>query len=119
MKTKYGAEISNEIMVEYFQSLLGRIYKLLPMHKDDKNYNKMPSAWETLDDYLYSLLCEIAGGNKLILEDKRFIELLNNLENLFAIKEEYKKYRSQVFKCTNLCKKIIDTLKKGVDDNGI
>lgn len=106
MKTKYGAEINNETMVEYFQTLLGKIYKLLPMLEEN---------CLSLDCYLYSLLCEIAGGNKLIYEDKYFIELLNTLENLSSIKGQYKKYRSQVLKCTNLCDKIVNNLKKGVD----
>lgn len=106
MKTKYGAEIDSETMVEYFQLLINKIFKLLPM----KEQNIL-----TLDDYTYSILQEIAGGNKLILNDKYFVELLCNLENLSEIKGDYKKYRSQIFKCINICQKIIDNLKKDGD----
>lgn len=109
IKTKYGAKISNEVLVEYFQNLINKIFKLLPLHEENV---------QTLDTYLYSLLCELAGGNRLIIDDKYFIELLNNLENLQDIKNEYKIYRSQIFKCINICKKIIENLNtEGVDDN--
>jgi hypothetical protein len=110
LKTKYGAEISNEAMVEYFEMLINKIFKLLPLHEE---------CCMTLDTYLFSLLCELAGGNKLLFEDKYFIQLLNNLENLQDIKCEYKKYRSQIFKCISICKDIIDNLKEGVETNDI
>ncbi len=116
IKTKYGAEINNQTMTEYFEDLINKIFKLLSMHFEDKNYGKFyDGGWNTLDSYLYSLLCELAGGNKLIINDKYFIELLNNLENLQDIKAEYNMYRSQIFKCIGVCEKIIVNIKEGVD----
>jgi len=118
IRTKYGAGISCETMVEYFEELINKIFKLLSMHFEDKNYGKFyDGTWNTLDKYLYSLLCELAGGNKLIINDKYFIELLVNLENLQDIKVEYKLYRSQIFKCIGICEKIINNLnnQEGVD----
>jgi hypothetical protein len=101
MKTKYGGEISNVAVAEYFEMLIGKIYKTLPMFED--------SNCLTLDSYLFSLLKELCGGSSL-LEDKYFVELIANLESLFFI-DNQKKFKSQVFKCTNLCRKICDRLK--------
>lgn len=114
IRTKYGAKIREETMAQYFERLVGRIFKLLGMHEKDRDYEKyFANTYETLDSCLSSLLSEVAGGNKLILEDVYFIQLLNNLENLQDIKTEYKKYRSQVFHCIGICKKIIENLEKG------
>jgi hypothetical protein len=104
MITKYGAEINNNTMADYFEMLIGKIFKVLPLYEE---------SCETLDSYLFSLLKELCGGKRLILENKVFIELINNLESLSLI-ESHKEFKAQIFKCTNLCKKISNDLKGGV-----
>ncbi len=118
--TKYGAKINNETMVAYFEHLINKIFKLLSMHFEDRNYGKFyTGSWKTLDTYLHSLLCELAGGNELILDDKYFIELLNNLENLKDTKSQYEIYRSQIFKCIEICEKIIGNLDYSTHQEGV
>ena len=106
MKSKYGANIEDKVLIDYFVMLVGRIYKMLPMlEKND----------ESLDSYFQSLMSEIAGGNQLILQDKYFLKLLFLLESLEMAKKEndYKLYRSYIFKCTNLCQRIVEDLSLG------
>lgn len=106
MKTKYGAEIDVKTMAEYFNVLIGKCFKLLPLYEEQN---------DNIEIYLKSLLLELCGGNRLIVEDTLFLELINNLESLSLVKNK-KTFRSQVLKCTNLCKKISDKLKESVVD---
>ena len=105
MRNVYGGNIDNENLIKYFKSLIGRIYKLLPM-KEEKCL--------TLEKYLDNLMNELAGGNELILDDYIFIMLLCDIQILFTI-ENIDTYKSQVFKCIKVCEKIIQQL--GGDKN--
>ena len=101
MKTKYGAEVDNKALIEYFEILIGKSFKILPMFEKEV---------ESLPKYLDYLMIEVAGGNELLLNNGVFLELLANLESLSMIKD-HKTLRAQVFKSTNLCSKIIENLK--------
>lgn len=100
-KTKYGGELDNNSLQEYFKHLINRLWKILPM----KEQNCL-----TLDKYLFNLRIELMGGERILLSSGLFIELINNLESLSDLdkKEEYK---PQIFKCINICEKIINKLK--------
>jgi hypothetical protein len=102
IKTKYGYMDKSDL-VEYFERLRKRIWKILPM-KDDN--------CATLDEYLNHLMVELSGGNEITLKSGLFIELIINLEPLRYL-DEKKDYKPQVFKCTNICKKIIKKLEGG------
>jgi len=100
MKNIYGGNIDSDNLIKYFKAMIGRIYKLLPM-KEEKCL--------TLEKYLEALMNELAGGNKLLLDDYMFIMLLCDIQILFTI-EDLKEYKSQVFKCIKICEKIIQKL---------
>jgi hypothetical protein len=110
MKTKYGGKIDSEELIDYFKKLTNQIYKCLPMHEANT-----PS----LSLYIESLLIELGGAYRtIILSDDIFLKLLSNLEPLLTI-EDHIKYRRQIFKCTNLCTKMIQKImEKREEDLG-
>lgn len=97
-ETKFG-ELSDEIVYNYLDRLIGAVYKCLPMKEKND---------ETLDKYLESLLRELNGNKELIYElknDALFLKLLGTLTGLKAI-DDLEHYKSDVFKSINLIKKI-------------
>ena len=112
-KTKYGGNIPPDILIAYFRKLIGRVFKALPFYE---------SGETTLVDYIQYLLIEISAGNSLLVKDVGFFELMINLESLTNLSLEHKTYKSQVFKCINLCQKIIDDIdadQKDGETNGL
>lgn len=101
MLDKYGGNINNLTLKKYFQNLINRIYKILPMAEENS---------ETLDEYVCNLMKELCGGEKLLLDSDIFIELINNLET-FTLPYNLNMIKSQVFHCINLCEKIIKRLE--------
>jgi hypothetical protein len=109
IKTKFGGTLQKEELIDYFSSLIDECFKILPMFEDGVS---------TLSIYIQTLLIELGGANRTIcLNDKIFIKLIANLEPLLEIKD-HESYKRQVFKCTNLCKKMIEKIM-GSDEDGI
>lgn len=99
MKTTYGREISNASMADYFQQLTGDVYKLLPIF-ESKQFGELTICIE-------ALLIELNSSNRLLmLDDVDFIKLITNIEPLIDI-SDHERFRRQVFKCTNLCQKML------------
>jgi hypothetical protein len=112
IKTKYGGQISETELVEYFKTLTNDIWKCLPMFESNTS---------TLSVHIETLLIEIGGANRtIVLDNQIFLKLIANLEPLLII-TEHKKYKRQVLKCTNLCSKMIEKIieENGVDLNGL
>ena len=107
-ETKYGGNIPPDILIAYFSKLIGRVFKALPFYESDET---------TLVDYIQYLLIEISAGNSLLVKDVGFFELMINLESLTNLSLEHKTYRSQVFKCINLCQTIIDDINANEECN--
>jgi hypothetical protein len=97
---KYGGNIDKDSLQEYFKNLIGRLWKILPLKEQQ---------CLTLDKYLFNLRLELMGGEELLLKSGLFIELLNNLEML-ATMEKKEQYKPQIFRCINICEKIIAKL---------
>lgn len=98
MMTKYG-EMNDELLVNYLKRLIGKVYKIVPL-KEEKS--------ETLLPYIQSLLRELLGCKELIValrNDGEFISILGTLENLLN-EVDQKIYKSDVFKCISIIKKI-------------
>jgi len=105
IKTKYGGEVTENGIVDYFKMLTNDIYKCLCMFEEQEG---------TLSIYIETLLIELNSSRRIILmEDKDFIKLITNLEPLLSI-EDHEPYKRQVFKCLNICKKLIEKYLKGV-----
>lgn len=70
---EYG-ELSNQSMSNYFNFLVGKLFKIMPLKE---------SGCETLDKYLRSLQKELIGNSQLLsfLKDEpQFISLLNIIQ---------------------------------------
>jgi len=100
IKTKYYA-IPNEYFANYFQFLIGRVWKILPM-TEEKDIH--------LKEYMESLQRELIGNMNLVEElkyDGYFITLLNKIEFLINEKYDHDICRKEVFECINIINKII------------
>jgi hypothetical protein len=106
MKIKYDVELSNKSTILYVDMLRTNIWKLLPVYDYERH---------TLETYYDSLILEIIGVDRIVFESKYFIQLLANFESLLDTKDEKPRFRKQVLKCTEICKKIIEQLKEGED----
>lgn len=102
MKTLYG-ELPNDLLIAYVDGLIDKIFKLLPLREENSL---------TLNKYIEGLLREIIGGKELIEELKNnqdIISILGILQNLMN-ENNFESYRSDIFKCINLVKKIKKSL---------
>jgi len=97
----YGGDISNDDLKLYFKRLINKIFKLLPLKEE---------GCGTLEQYFDSLMLELCGGEELFYHHEMFLELIFNLYSLKDL-EEIKLYRSQVFKCINICQNICNKLE--------
>lgn len=99
VKTKYN-EIPNVYFANYFNFLIGRVWKILPMWEENN---------KDLQSYMEGLQRELIGNMNLVEElkyDGYFITLLNKLE--YLINEEYTHdiCRKEVFECIDIVEKI-------------
>ena len=99
IKVEYG-RIPKENFYNYFQFLIGKTYKILPMKEEN---------CETLNSYLESYQRELIGNQSLfttLVDEPMFISILNSIQ--FLIVETYSDdvCKKEVFKCISLFKKI-------------
>lgn len=100
MDTKYG-QLPDESLFNYLDRVINSIFKCLPLKENE---------CETLEQHLESTLRELIGNKKLILQlnnDALFLSLLGTLNNLID-EDNFKKYRSDIFKCIGLVNKLQD-----------
>lgn len=96
--------IPNEFFINYFDFLISKVFKCLPM----KENNEI-----TLSTYMESLLRELIGNKELIIELKGspiFLSLLGKIEYLIQNEVDMKTYKKDIFDCITL----IEKLKKEV-----
>lgn len=111
IEVKYGL-IPKESFCNYFEFLINKTYKILPL-KEEKS--------ETLKSYLESLLRELLGNKELVtilVGEPQFITVLNTMQ--FLILEEYtvKVCKKEVFKCIRILEEINSKYFKGGDLDG-
>lgn len=99
IKVKYGL-LPKENFCRYFEFLINKTYKILPL-KEEKS--------DTLKSYLESYQRELIGNMDLIallVDEPKFITLLNTMQ--FLISEEYsdKVCKREVFKCIRILEEI-------------
>jgi hypothetical protein len=98
MRTKYG-EVSEELVSNYYDRLVNRVFKLLPL-KEEEN--------PTIAVYLESIMLELVGGKELSDDFKNnadFLSLIMTLEGLSQITNMIT-YKREIFKCINIVRKL-------------
>lgn len=102
MKTLYG-DMPNELLIAYVDSLIGKIYKTLPMKEENS---------PTLSLYIQSLLRELIGAKELVDElkfNQDFVVLLDVLQSLLS-ENNLHNFKSDVFKSISTIKRIKSSL---------
>lgn len=95
MTSRYG-DIPNENLSQYFKSLVGKTFKILPLYEEDSS---------TLPSYLKSYQRELIGDSKLfneLVDEPKFITLLATIEFLASGDYDHDVCKSEVLKCTNI-----------------
>lgn len=98
MKTKYG-DIPNEMIVNYKQRLIDKVFKILPMKEE---------GWDTWNLYIETLLYEFIGNQKLIKSlnnDPIFLSVISILNSLID-EEHLPTVKRKVFSCIDLIEKL-------------
>lgn len=96
MKTKY-VNIPSPILSEYKDSLINRIWVLLPLREEN---------CPTIKENVERLNRELSGLLKMGSEQNKYIiTIMSLLENSLS-ETDFKKYRSDILRCCELTKKI-------------
>ena len=95
--TKYGIEISEEIIATNIKRLTNQLWKLIPMRENEENWLNQ----------LETVIIEIVGLKEIFLLTPSFLVLLSKLEGLKAIEYlDFSLYRKTVFECITLLREI-------------
>ena len=109
--TNIGAQVSEEMLANYFTYLVNHFYKILPMRENEE---------ETLGVYMQSLQVELLGAKSLMTEfgkDPEFLVLTAILQWLIKHPNcSVKTVKREVFKAINVCEKMRDRYKKAVQE---
>ena len=101
--------VSEELLLNYFQSLVNRFFKILPIRENEE---------ETLTVYMKSLQCEVLGCRKLISDmnnDSRFFTLASILQYLIdAPNCPIKDVKREVFKAIRICNQLKEQYREVV-----
>ena len=100
IETKYNP-ISDQLVSNYFEVLINKVYKILPLYEEKS---------ETVGQYIESLLYEITGNQEAIIminDDGQYASLIGTLESLREF-IDVKKIKREVFKCI----RIIESLNR-------
>lgn len=98
-------EFSNEILEDYLDKLINKIFAVLAIFEDCEKNND----FENFEVYLDRVIIEVSGGF-YIIGSSDFISLLNILSGIKNDKYiNHKKIKSLVFHCISLVKKMKNT----------
>ena len=106
MKTIYNGEISDKAIDEYYDMLIGRIWKLIPL----KEIEEKPYVWKR---EWKSLLNELASGSKLFNDSGLFIEIMAKLQSLENLEHIPFNKDSKFRKCVLETIDVITQYKRG------
>ncbi len=107
MTTRYG-DIPEVTVKNYFKSLVGKTYKILPMKEENS---------KTLKSYIESYCVELLGV-KLLIEvlqnEPQFLSLLSILTYLANGEYNNSVCKREVFKCIRIINSISESYFEGV-----
>ena len=88
---KYDLKVDEVDFELYLISLKGKVYKLLPLREESKEWEK----------YLNSVLVELGGLSEIFTDKVSLISLVSKLEGLYRL-EDFMLYRRTIFECLNI-----------------
>lgn len=109
MKDKFG-NIKDEAILEYYNMLIGRVYKLLPMKENIQD----PECWKRERD---KLVLELHAGNMLFNDSGLYLEIIYKLECLDELNHIPFDKNSPFKKCIVETIDVIKQLSKKFEDN--
>ena len=89
--TKYGFDVSVEVITKNVNRLTNQVWKLIPMYENAEDWEKQ----------LNTVIREIAGFSEVFNEDPQFLQLLAKLESI-KVSSDFSVYRKTVFEGINL-----------------
>jgi hypothetical protein len=98
-------EITNEALCLYFSRVHNNIHKLLYL-KEENNPN--------LTNNINDLILELVSADELCWNNPYFVQLIFNIQSLKYKLDNFKQFRSHIFKCENICDGISDNLSKSL-----
>lgn len=91
--TKYGFDISYQVLEQNITRLVNQLWKIIPMRENNEDWIKQ----------LETVKIEIAGLNEIFVQDPHFLQLLSKLEGLQIEQDiEFPVYRKTVFEAISL-----------------
>ena len=104
MMTKYGLDVSQEVIDRQIRKIVNQVYKLLPMRQEGRDWKKP----------LQTSIEELSGMKRLFpKEDDLFFLILCKMEGLFSLNrdDDMPLYRRVIFECLGL----LNILDQNVD----
>jgi len=99
--TVAGIPVDDQLLVNYFNSLVDRFFKIVPIREEND---------ETLPVYMHSLQVELMGCCGFIpelSEDSSYLTLLSILQYLIEHPEcDFKMVRREAFRAIGICKQL-------------
>ncbi|MCK9319420.1 hypothetical protein [Methanoculleus sp.] len=99
IEVKYE-NIPDEMLVNYFNFLIGKVYKILPISEKEP---------DTLKEYLESLILELRGSKELISKlrnEGSFISLLSIIQYFIDNECTHRELKREVFKSIDIIQKL-------------
>lgn len=90
--TKYNFCIPIESITKDITRLTNQLWKLIPMHENNENWEKQ----------LRTVIIDIAGLNEIFSSNPLYLQLLSKLEGILIVKPNFDIYRKTVFECISL-----------------
>jgi len=98
-------DISIDVLKAYFKRTHNSIHKLLYLREEN---------CKTLKECIESLLSELHAGQYICGDNPYFGQLIFNIQSLVFCIDDYKVYRSRIFKCENICDSIYKKMEEGI-----
>ena len=95
--TKYGFDVSSEVLEKTVLRLTNQMWKLIPMRENEEDWEKQ----------LDTVILEIAGLNEIFIEDPQFLQLLSKLEGMKVTPTDFYLYRKTVFEAISLLRGVL------------
>lgn len=109
--TSRGSTLSNELIYNYFSSLVNHFFKILPMHESEET---------SLPTYLESLQIELLGCKELILSinnDPYYLVLLSILQYLIDHPDvNTRVVKREVFRAISICNRLKSCYSSEVEE---